>query len=50
MAKVGPYIRLLLLLLLKHTLILYKTDRSTNKKYIFDSNFEMHFYYYINLF
>ena len=49
MAKVGPYIRLLLLLL-KHTLILHKTDRSTNKKYIFDSNFEMHFYYYINLF
>ena len=40
MAKIGPYIRLLLLLLLKDSLIFYKTDRSTNKRYIWNSNFE----------
>ena len=41
MAKIGSYIRLLLLL--KHCLIFYKIDRSTNKKYLCDSNFEIHF-------
>ena len=41
MAKIGPYIRLfILLLLLKHSLMFYKTDRSTSKKYLCDSNFE----------
>ena len=39
MAKIGPYIRLLLLLL-KHGLIFYKIDRSTNKQYLCGSNFE----------
>ena len=48
MAKIGPYISLLLLS--KHNLILNKIDRSTNKKYLSDSNFEMHLYYYMNLF
>ena len=38
MAKIGPYIWLLLLL--KHSLIFYKIDRSTNKQYFCDSNFE----------
>ena len=40
MAKIGPCIRLLLLLLLKHCLILYSIDRRTNKKCLCDSNFE----------
>ena len=41
MAKIGLYIRLLLLLLLlKHSLIFNKIDRSTNKQYLCDSNFE----------
>ena len=39
MAKIGPYI-IRLLLLLKHSFIFYKIDRSTNKKYLCDSNFE----------
>ena len=39
MAKIVPYIRLLLLL--KHSLIFYKIDRSTNKQYLCDSNFEI---------
>ena len=39
MAKIWPYVRLLLLLL-KHSLIFYKIDRSTNKQYLWDSNFE----------
>ena len=39
MAKIGPYIRLLLLLL-KHILIFYKIDRSTNKQYLCGSNFK----------
>ena len=30
--------------------IFYKSDKSTNKKYVCDSNFEMHLYYYMNLF
>ena len=38
MPKIGPYIKLLLLL--KHSLISYRIDRSTNKKYLCDSNFE----------
>ena len=40
MAKIGPYIRLFISLLLKHSLKFYKTDRSTSKKYLCDSNFE----------
>ena len=48
MAKIGPYIRLLLLL--KHSLIFYRIDRSTNKKYLCESNFEMHLYHHMNLF
>ena len=48
MAKIGPYIRLLLLL--RHSLIFYTIDRSTNEKYLCDSNFEMHLYYFMNLF
>ena len=37
-------------LLLKHSLILRRIDRSTNKRYLCDTNFEMHLYYYMNLF
>ena len=51
MAKIGSYIirlllllllslLLLLLLLLTHSLFFYRTDRSPNKKYVCDSNFE----------
>ena len=41
MATIEPYISLLiLLLLLKQSLIFYKIDRSTNKRYLCDSNFE----------
>ena len=47
MAKIGSYMRLLLLL--KYSLVSYKTDRSTNKKYLGDSNFEMHLYFRMNL-
>ena len=47
LGKIGPYIRLLLLL--KHSLIFYRINRSTNKKYLCDSNFEMHLYYHMNL-
>ena len=39
MSKIGPYIRPLLLLS-KHSFILCKIDRSTNKQYLCDSNFE----------
>ena len=42
MAKIGPYIRVLLLLL-TNSLIFYKIDRSTNKQYLCDSNFEYFF-------
>ena len=49
MVKIGPYIGHLLLLL-KHSLIFYKTDKSTNKKDLCDSNFEIHLYYSMNLF
>ena len=38
--QIGLYISLLFLLLLKHILIFYKIDRSTNKQYLCDSNFE----------
>ena len=49
MANIGQYNRLLLLL--KHSLII-KTqgNRTTNKKYLCDSNYEMHLYYHINWF
>ena len=50
MAKIGSYIRYLLLFLLKHSLIFYRTDRSTNKKCLCDNNFKMDLYYYMNLF
>ena len=39
MVKLGPYI-IRLLLLLKHSFIFYEIDRSTNKKYLGDSNFK----------
>ena len=48
MAKIGPCIRFLLLL--KQSLIFYRIDRGTNKKYLCDNNFEMHLYNYMNLF
>ena len=41
MAKIEPYIRLLLLL--KRNLTFYRIDRSTNKKYLCENDFEMHF-------
>ena len=40
MAKIGSYIIRILLLSLKHSLMFYKIDRSTNKKYLCDINFE----------
>ena len=42
MAKIGPYIIRLLLLLLKHSLIFHRIDKSTNEKYLCNSNFEIH--------
>ena len=39
MVKIGPYI-IRLLLLSKHSFIFYKIDRSTDKKYLSNSNFK----------
>ena len=39
MAKIEPYI-IRLLLLLKHSFIVYKIDRSANKKCLCNSDFE----------
>ena len=40
MTKIGSYIRLLLLLLLKHSLIFYKIGNCTNKEYLCVSDLE----------
>ena len=42
MVKIGPYI-VRLLLLLKHSFTFYKINRSTNKEYLSNSNFEYFF-------
>ena len=49
MAKIEHTLKAFIVIIKTQSYLL-KIDRSTNKKYLCDSNFKMHLYYYMNLF